>query len=202
MTDPDTADATYVEPLTLEVLAKILEREKPSAVLPNLGRPDGAQPCSSREPSPACSSSTALSSSALRSTASRPPRTAISSRRRWPISALKCTPQSAYVSTLEEAREAVLDIGYPAILRPSFTMGGAGAAIAYTPREFDRLVLWGLDGRAHAIRSSSNSRSSAGRNTSSKSCVTTKTTWSSCVRSKISTPWASTPVTRSPWLPR
>ena len=55
------------------------------------------------------------------------------------------TPRSAHISTLEEARAAIGDIGFPAILRPSFTMGGAGAAIAYTPAEFDRLVLWGLD---------------------------------------------------------
>jgi carbamoyl-phosphate synthase large subunit len=55
------------------------------------------------------------------------------------------TPRSAYVSTLDEARACIGEIGFPAILRPSFTMGGAGAAIAYHAREYDRLVLWGLE---------------------------------------------------------
>src|SRR5690606_41700107 len=52
---------------------------------------------------------------------------------------------SAHVSSVEEARACIDEIGFPAILRPSFTMGGAGAAIAYHAREYDKLVAWGLE---------------------------------------------------------
>ena len=61
MTDPDFADATYVEPLDVEVLTKIIERERPDALLPTLGRPDRPQPGHGAGRAPACSSATASS---------------------------------------------------------------------------------------------------------------------------------------------
>src|SRR6266446_5923346 len=97
MTDPETADRTYVEPLTSELLAKVIERERPQALLPTLGGQMGL-----------------------------------------------ALPKSGQVRSLEEAREVVRKIGYPVIIRPSFTLGGSGGSIAYNPDELEDAIRWGL----------------------------------------------------------
>jgi carbamoyl-phosphate synthase large subunit len=142
MTDPDMADATYVEPLTVEALERIIEREKPDALLPTLG------------------GQTALNlaiAAAKQGVLERHGVELIGAsvhaiekaedRELFKQAMLKIgldVPRSAYVRTLDEARRAAAELGFPLILRPSFTMGGAGAAIAYNAREYDGLVEWGL----------------------------------------------------------
>ncbi len=143
MTDPEMADATYIEPLTVEVLDKVLERERPSAILPTLGGQTGLNLAVE-----AARAGEVLEHGAVLIGAQLPSIEKAEDRNLFKQAmekiGLKC-PRSAYVSSLEEARAAIPDIGFPAILRPSFTLGGAGAAIAFTPREFDQLVVWGLD---------------------------------------------------------
>ena len=143
MTDPQLADATYVEPLTVEVLDKVLEREKPDAILPTLGGQTGLNLAVEASRAGLLDKhSVSLIGAQLDAIEKAEDRDLF--KKAMAAIGLR-TPRSSYVSTLEQARAAVADIGFPAILRPSFTLGGAGAAIAYTPRELDSLVLWGLD---------------------------------------------------------
>jgi carbamoyl-phosphate synthase large subunit len=143
MTDPEVADATYVEPLTVEVLDLILAREKPSAILPTLGGQTGLNlAVDAARAGLLDKHQVELIGASLEAIEKAEDRDLF--KQAMARIGLK-TPRSAYVSSLEEARAAAPEIGFPAILRPSFTLGGAGAAIAYTPREFDQLVLWGLD---------------------------------------------------------
>jgi carbamoyl-phosphate synthase large subunit len=143
MTDPDVADATYVEPLTVEVLDKVLAREKVKAILPTLGgqtalnlaleahkagvlEDHGVELIGAQVHAIEKAEDRELFKQAMHKIGLR-------------------VPRSSHVSTLEEARACVADIGFPAILRPSFTMGGSGAAICYSAKDFDHLVLRGLD---------------------------------------------------------
>jgi carbamoyl-phosphate synthase large subunit len=143
MTDPDVADATYVEPITAEIVAKIIEKERPDALLPTMG------------------GQTALN-------------TALSLNRMGVLDRFKVqmigatahaidkaedrklfreamqrigleTPRSVQVKTLIHALEALELIGLPAIIRPSFTLGGTGGGIAYNKAEFIDIVERGID---------------------------------------------------------
>ena len=138
MTDPETADATYVEPLTVEMLEQIIERERPRALLPTLG------------------GQTALNLALAAARAGVLERHGVEligasveaiekaeDREKFKQAmariGLRCC-RSVNVSSLEEARACMDDIGFPAILRPSFTMGGSGGAIAYNAEEYEHLV--------------------------------------------------------------
>ena len=142
MTDPELADATYVEPLTLETLEAIIVAEKPDALLPTLG------------------GQTALNLAVAAAKAGILERHGVEligasveaiekaeDRELFKRAMRKIgleVPRSVYVRTLDEARAAIAEIGFPAILRPSFTLGGSGAAIAYNAEELDERVVWGL----------------------------------------------------------
>jgi carbamoyl-phosphate synthase large subunit len=142
MTDPEVADATYVEPLTVETLELIIARERPDALLPTLG------------------GQTALNLAVAAHKGGILERHRVEligasiaaiekgeDRELFKAAMRKIgleVPRSEYVRSLAEARRAVESIGFPAILRPSFTMGGSGAAVAYNPAELDGLVEWGL----------------------------------------------------------
>ena len=148
MTDPEMADRTYVEPLTVDFVTKIIERERPDALLPTLGGQTalnltvelgragvidrfgvkliGAQIAAIEKAEDRDLFKQAMSNIGLR------------------------VPFSGYAHSLAEAREIRNQLctrtgqGYPVILRPSFTLGGSGAAIAWNGEEFDSKVLWGL----------------------------------------------------------
>ena len=142
MTDPEYADATYVEPLTPEFVEKILEKERPDAVLPTVGGQT------------ALNLAVAL---AKRGTLDRLGIRLIGASRR----AIEVgedrqlfkeamhrigldVPRSAVVKSMEEAKAAVQKTGIPAIIRPSFTMGGSGGGIARSEAEFEDIVTRGL----------------------------------------------------------
>ena len=143
MTDPELADATYIEPITPEVVAKILAEERPDAILPTMG------------------GQTALN-------------TALELQKRGILDALNVemvgaraevidkaenrdlfrqamakiglnTPTSRIANTMSEAMDAMDVVGLPAIIRPSFTMGGTGGGIAYNREEYISIVESGLD---------------------------------------------------------
>ena len=142
MTDPATAERTYIEPLTWEMVAKVIERERPDALLPTLG------------------GQTALN-------------IAMDLAKHGVLEKFKCemigaNPEvihkaeardafklamekigmnvckGAAIHTLEEARKTLAEVGLPCVVRPSFTMGGSGSAIAYNRDDFDDLVQNGL----------------------------------------------------------
>ncbi len=143
MTDPGMADATYVEPITPEMVAKVLEKERPDALLPTMGgqtalntalaleengtlerlgiemigaKADVIDKAENRERFRACMDEIGLESA-----------------------------RSTTVHTMEEARKALEYTGLPSIIRPSFTMGGTGGGIAYNKEEFEKIVAEGLD---------------------------------------------------------
>jgi carbamoyl-phosphate synthase large subunit len=142
MTDPELADRTYVEPLTADILAKVIERERPDALLPTVG------------------GQTALNLAvelAENGTLDKYNVKLIGAQ----IEAIKVaedrlkfrdamteigleTPRSFVVNTMDEALKATADIGFPAIIRPSFTLGGVGGGIAYNIEEFREIASRGL----------------------------------------------------------
>ena len=143
MTDPEFADATYVEPVTPEIVAKIIAHEKPDALLPTMG------------------GQTALNTSLLLADdgtleshgvaligASREAIRVAEDRQLFRDAmeeiGLEC-PLSRVAKTLGQARDAIQHTGLPAIIRPSFTLGGTGGGIAYNRAEFDDIVGAGLD---------------------------------------------------------
>jgi len=143
MTDPSMADATYVEPLTVEVLDKILAIEDIDAILPTLGGQTALNLAI------AASEAGLLEKYDVQLIGAQLDSIEMAEDRELFKQAMAriglSTPRSALVTSLREARECIDEVGFPAILRPSFTMGGAGAAIAYNAQEYDKLVLWALE---------------------------------------------------------
>ena len=143
MTDPELADATYVEPLTVEVLDQILAREKPDAILPTLGGQTGLNLAMAAHKAGVLDKhGVELLGASVRSIEMAEDRELF--KQAMARIGLAC-PRSTLVSSVAEARACVDEIGFPAILRPSFTMGGSGGGIAYTRGELDRMVQFGLD---------------------------------------------------------
>jgi len=143
MTDPELADVTYIEPLTLEYLEEIIKKERPDALLPTLG------------------GQTALNLAVFlheRGVLDKYGVKLIGAN----INAIKKgedrelfkkamqninleVPKSGFATSLSEALEIIKMVGFPAIIRPAFTLGGTGGGIAYNMEEYERLVKWGLD---------------------------------------------------------
>jgi carbamoyl-phosphate synthase large subunit len=131
MTDPEFADATYLEPITPEFVTKVIEKERPTPCSPpSAARRRSTPRC--RCTRPACSSGTASSSSAPTSTRSAAARTARSSRRSSRRRRRE-RPQRRLPHHGRGAR-ATAELGYPVVVRPSFTMGGSGSASRTTRR--------------------------------------------------------------------
>ncbi|MFQ5551911.1 MAG: carbamoyl phosphate synthase large subunit, partial [Gemmatimonadales bacterium] len=143
MTDPEFADATYLEPLTPEMLERIIEREHPDAILPTLGGQTALNLAVQLSENGVLErygvECLGASVAAIRRAESR--REFQSAMRTAGIE----VPRGAEVSTLVNAREWLEEIGLPAVVRPSFTLGGAGGGVAYTPEDYDRLVQEGID---------------------------------------------------------
>ncbi len=143
MTDPGLADATYVEPITPEMVEKIIAKEKPDALLPTMG------------------GQTALN------TAMTLAKTGVLEKHGVELIGARAdvidraedrlkfrdamdeigieSPKSAIAHSMEEARAALAQVGLPAVIRPSFTLGGTGGGIAYNREEFEQIVAGGLD---------------------------------------------------------
>lgn len=142
MTDPEMADRTYVEPITLDVVEKVIERERPDALLPTMG-----------------------GQTALNTTMGLVKRGVLD---RYKVALIGASadaihkaedrdafkqamhriglrvPKSGTAHSRQEAVAIVETVGFPAIIRPSFTMGGTGGNIAYNREEFERLIEWAL----------------------------------------------------------
>src|SRR5262245_12548401 len=143
MTDPDFADATYVEPLDADHLARIIDREQPDAVLPTLGGQTAlnlAMELVERKAVGAPGTPELIGASAEAIATAE-------DRERFKIAMQEIglrVPPSATAHTLAEARRVVEDIGLPVVIRPAYILGGKGTGIATTPDDFERLAGRGL----------------------------------------------------------
>jgi carbamoyl-phosphate synthase large subunit len=143
MTDPEYADRTYVEPLTPEVLEKVLERERPDAVLPTVGGQTAlnlAVELSRRG---------TLDALGVRLIGASRKAVEIGEDRRLFKEAMTRigldVPRSGFAKSLPEARTVLEEVGLPVVIRPSFTLGGTGGGIAYNAVEFEEVVSRGLE---------------------------------------------------------
>ncbi|HEY5933796.1 MAG TPA: carbamoyl-phosphate synthase large subunit, partial [Kofleriaceae bacterium] len=143
MTDPELADATYVEPLVVEVLDRVLAREKVDAILPTLGGQTGLNLAMAASKAGLLAKHKVELLGATVATIEMAEDRELFKQAMARIG-LQC-PKSMLVTSVAEARTAVDEIGFPVILRPSFTMGGSGGGIAYNRGELDRMVQFGLD---------------------------------------------------------
>ncbi len=143
MTDPEFADATYIEPITPEYVEKIIAREKPDALLPTMGG-QTALNCAKAlaESGVLAKHGVELIGANLNSINKAEDRQLFGdAMARIGLD----VPKNVVVKSLEEARAAMEVVGLPAIIRPSFTMGGSGGGIAYNHEEFEMIVASGLD---------------------------------------------------------
>ncbi|MCB2184133.1 MAG: carbamoyl-phosphate synthase large subunit [Desulfobulbaceae bacterium] len=143
MTDPEIADRTYIEPITPEMVAKIIERERPDALLPTLGGQTGLNTAIKVAETGVLEKYNvellAANIDVIKKAEGRD-----SFREAMYKIGLK-VPESAIVHTIDEARAAVDRIGFPIIVRPSFTLGGTGGGVAYNSHELEELCTAGLD---------------------------------------------------------
>lgn len=140
-TDMDMADRVYVEPLTPEIVAKIIEKEKPDAILPTMGGQTGLNVATGLEKIGALKGVKVLGSSVetIANVEDRDLFGSFMEKLHEPI------PKNRAVTSLKEALEAVEKIGYPVIVRPAFTLGGTGGGVAYNENELHEVVTRGLD---------------------------------------------------------
>jgi carbamoyl-phosphate synthase large subunit len=142
MTDPEIADRTYVEPITPEAVEKIIARERPDALLPTLGGQTGLNTAVALAESGVLHAySVELIGARLETIKTAEDRLLFKKAMgRIGLS----VPKSGYATTLAEARELMHKVGFPAIIRPSFTLGGTGGGIAYNEEEFEDIVSRGM----------------------------------------------------------
>ncbi|MBU0547612.1 MAG: carbamoyl-phosphate synthase large subunit [Candidatus Omnitrophica bacterium] len=143
MTDPGMADVTYIEPLTVEVLTKIIAKERPDAILPTLGgqtglnlafflmkqgvlKKYGVESIGSSVEAISCAEDRELFKKAMQEIGVD-------------------TPKSGIATTVKEGMKIGLDIGFPLILRPAYCLGGSGGAIAYNKEELETFLSKGLE---------------------------------------------------------
>ncbi len=142
MTDPEMADRTYVEPLTVEVLERIIAAERPQALLPTLGGQTGLNLAV------ALADQGVLDRYAVELIGAKLPAIRKAEDRELFKAAMEkiglALPRSGLARSVEEAREVVREVGYPVIIRPSFTLGGSGGSVAWNPEELEGAVRWGL----------------------------------------------------------
>ena len=142
MTDPELADRTYVEPLTPEVLQLVIERERPDALLPTLGGQTGLNlAVALAERGVLDRFGVELIGAKLEAIRKAEDRELFKAAMQKIGLALPC---SGYARSLEEALDVIRAVGYPAIIRPSFTLGGTGGSVAWNPEELEGAIRWGL----------------------------------------------------------
>jgi carbamoyl-phosphate synthase large subunit len=143
MTDPELADRTYIEPVTPEWVAKVIERERPQALLPTMGGQTALNVAM------ALQRDGTLERYGVELIGANERAIRLAEDRQEFAEAMQrislATPEGRTVHSAEEALAAVEDTGYPAILRPSFTLGGSGGGIAYNREEFEVLIRRGLE---------------------------------------------------------
>ena len=143
MTDPDFADRTYIEPVTPEVLAKIIEKERPDALLPTLGGQTALNTAVAvAEAGVLEKYSVELIGAKLGPIKKAEDRTLF--KQAMEKIGVE-VPRSGLAHSHKEAMEIIESIGFPAIIRPSFTLGGTGGGIAYNREEYEQMAIAGID---------------------------------------------------------
>jgi carbamoyl-phosphate synthase large subunit len=143
MTDPDFADATYIEPITWEVVARIIERERPDAVLPTMGGQTGLNTAMALFERgiigvPGTPEMIGANAEAIATAEDR------EKFKQAMIEIGLAVPSSGTAHTIDEARVVVAEIGLPCIIRPAYILGGRGTGIASTLDEFEKVAANGL----------------------------------------------------------
>jgi len=142
MTDPETADAIYIEPITPEIVEKILEKERPCAVLPTLGGQTGLNTALTLHDR-GVFERLGIELLGARAEAIRKAEDRDLFRAAMGNAGLECA-RSGIAHSLDDARRVLTQIGLPCVIRPAFTLGGAGGGIAYNVEEFEEIVQRGL----------------------------------------------------------
>lgn len=138
MTDPEMADATYIEPIHWEVVRKIIEKERPDAVLPTMGGQTALNCALELERQGVLEEFGVTMIGATADAIDK-----AEDRRRFDVAMKKIgldTARSGIAHNMEEALAVAADVGYPCIIRPSFTMGGTGGGIATTAKSSKRFA--------------------------------------------------------------
>jgi len=143
MTDPELADATYVEPITPEVVERIIAKEKPDAILPTMGGQTGLNTALALEANGALERHGVQLIGANADAIDKAENRTRFNEAMGKIGLDVCKGKTAH--NIEEALEVLEMVGLPTIIRPSFTMGGTGGGIAYNKEEFLEIVTKGLD---------------------------------------------------------
>ena len=143
MTDPNTADRTYIEPLTCEMLEKVIAVEKPDAVLPTLGGQTALNLAMDLERRGILAKYGVEMIGAKADAIKRGEDRETFKETMQKIGLDTC--RGRIVRSLDEAREVLAEVGLPAVIRPSFTLGGSGSGVAFNREEFDHKVQRGLD---------------------------------------------------------
>ena len=142
MTDPDMADATYIEPIQADIIEAIIAKEKPDAILPTMGGQTGLNAAMELHNNGALERHNVeligANAEAIVKAEDR-----LKFREAMDAIGLE-SPQSRLVTNMDEARGAMGEIGLPMIIRPSFTLGGAGGGVAYNRDEYEQIVAGGL----------------------------------------------------------
>ena len=142
MTDEGVADVTYIEPLTVDVVERIIARERPDALLPTLGGQTGLNLAMDLDAAGVLERyNVRLLGSTIRTIKLAEDRLMFRDLLR---EIGEPTPASAVVETWDDARAALDEIGLPAVIRPAYTLGGTGGGIAYTYEEFQSIAVGGL----------------------------------------------------------
>ena len=143
MTDPGLADATYIEPITPEMVEKIIAREKPDALLPTMGGQTALNTAMRLDASGAL---VRHGVELIGANAEVIDRAEDRLKFRDAMAEIGiASPLSGIAHSMEEARAVLVQVGLPAVIRPSFTLGGTGGGIAYNKTEFEQIVTQGLD---------------------------------------------------------
>ena len=143
MTDEGIADVIYIEPLTVEMLARIIERERPDGLLPTLGGQTGLNLAVELADAGVLDRfQVKLLGTPLQTIKNAEDRELF---KQLLINIGEPVPKSATVNTLKEARQVAKELGLPLIIRPAYTLGGTGGGVAHTPKELDeksQKIFW------------------------------------------------------------
>ena len=143
MTDPSLADATYIEPILWQTVEKIIEKEKPDVILPTMGGQTGLNTALDLDREGVLKKHKVEMIGATKEAIDK-----AEDRDQFSEAMKKIglrTPKAALAHNLKEAKRIVKDIGFPCVLRPNFTMGGAGGGVAYNQDEFEEICSRGFD---------------------------------------------------------
>jgi len=142
MTDPEMADRTYIEPITPQIVEQIIRRERPDSLLPTLGGQTGLNTAVALARDGTLKKyNVRLLGASLKAIRKA------EERDLFKKTMLECgldVPKSGYAHSWEEAKEIIKSVGFPAIIRPSYTLGGTGGNIAYNTEEYEQYIHWGL----------------------------------------------------------